>query len=393
MRRAPPRRKWPSLKRLIADRNGRLVLFAACLFVVTGAALADQPFDVVVTANSTHVMANDKPIGTVYKGTRLTVSQTKGDSYLVDVPGFNGPKQGWIRKSDVQPSAKGVIAPLTPEQRKTRLKEQDRLDKESTKLRNAGKFDEAIAAAEKMLVIEREVYGNDYPDTASYVSWLAMLHLEKGDFADARKLCEEVLATQTRLFGKDSWQVTDARLALGDVAVWTKLKPEDRQSLVHCDVLANQVRHLCMDGNAASALPLAREVFRTRTRILGKNDRFTSFAESWLGVIYSDLAHPAEAKQWFSRAVEDQRTILGEMHPYYAENVGHLAYQYEQMGEYAKAEPLYKRSAEIYKATSGEQVDYGHCLNNLAPLYYHMGRYAEAGPLFERSGHSQKGDW
>jgi hypothetical protein len=81
------------------------VLFAACLFISTSTALADQPFDVIVAVNSTRVMADEKPIGEVRKGTRLTVSETSGDWYLVDVPGINPPQQGWVRKSDIHSAA------------------------------------------------------------------------------------------------------------------------------------------------------------------------------------------------------------------------------------------------------------------------------------------------
>src|SRR5262245_30491306 len=55
--------------------------------------------------------------------------------------------------------------PLTAAQ-KERLKERDRYGAETQKLRQAGKLPEAIAAALKMLAIEREVLGNVHEDVA-----------------------------------------------------------------------------------------------------------------------------------------------------------------------------------------------------------------------------------
>ena len=52
------------------------------------------------------------------------------------------------------------------------------------------------------------------------------------------------------------------------------------------------------------------------------------------------------------------------------------------MGDYAKAEPLYRQALEIRKQVLGENhPDYAASLNNLAGLYQPMGDYAKAEPL------------
>ncbi|HEX3998370.1 MAG TPA: hypothetical protein VHX65_07465 [Pirellulales bacterium] len=118
---------------------------------------ADQSFDVIVTATSARVMAGEKPIGEVPTDTRLTVSQTNGDWYLINLPSTNPPQQGWIRKGDVRlATAAAAGTQLTPEEQE-QLKLRDRLDHETDQLRIAEKFDEAIVAAEKMSAIERTV--------------------------------------------------------------------------------------------------------------------------------------------------------------------------------------------------------------------------------------------
>jgi WD40 repeat protein len=82
------------------------VVLLACW--ISAAVAADEPFDVRVVAESTTVLAGTQPIGTVQKGTRLTVTESDADWYLINVPGTNPRQQGWIRRSDA------VVEPDVP---------------------------------------------------------------------------------------------------------------------------------------------------------------------------------------------------------------------------------------------------------------------------------------
>ena len=65
------------------------------------------------------------------------------------------------------------------------------------------------------------------------------------------------------------------------------------------------------------------------------------------------------------------------------------------MGDYAKAEPLYKEALEIRRKVLGrEHPDTATSLDNLAGLYRAMGDYAKAEPLLQRgSGDSPENPW
>jgi tetratricopeptide (TPR) repeat protein len=55
-------------------------------------------------------------------------------------------------------------------------------------------------------------------------------------------------------------------------------------------------------------------------------------------------------------------------------------------GQYADAEPLYKRSSAIYEKNFGsEHPVVARSLNNLATFYYSQGRYVEAEGLLKRA--------
>jgi hypothetical protein len=143
-------------------------------------------------------------------------------------------------------------APLTPQQQE-RIKERDKLFQQSLKLREERTLDDAIAADEKVLAIDREVLGNEHGDTLASLCDQAELRQQNGDCDGARRLFEEALMTKSRLYGKDAWQVVDARLDHADVDVWSKLKPEDRKALDRCVDLTNQVGELMDQGNARAA--------------------------------------------------------------------------------------------------------------------------------------------
>ena len=77
-------------------------------------------------------------------------------------------------------------APLSQSQQE-QLKEKDRLWAQSGKLRKEGKTAEAVAAAEKALAIQREVFGNVNADAATILEALAVMDEEREDFEAARK--------------------------------------------------------------------------------------------------------------------------------------------------------------------------------------------------------------
>jgi len=73
-------------------------------------------------------------------------------------------------------------------------------------------------------------------------------------------------------------------------------------------------------------------------------------------------------------------------HPDVAISLNNLAALYEDQGDYAKAEPLYRRSLAIReKALGPNHPDVATSLENLAALYRATGRSSEAQALERRA--------
>ena len=103
------------------------------------------------------------------------------------------------------------------------------------------------------------------------------------------------------------------------------------------------------------------------------------------GVKALEAGRYAEAEKHFAAALKiaeespDQPARL-------ATSLNNLAALYKAQGDYAKAEPLHKRSLAIrQKALGPDHPSVATSLNNLAELYRTQGDYAKAEPLYNRS--------
>ena len=84
--------------------------------------------------------------------------------------------------------------------------------------------------------------------------------------------------------------------------------------------------------------------------------------ETWADAMKASRAYQALEKQgkyrealpYAQRVVDIVRKVKGENDPDYAAGLNNLALLYKTMGEYAKAEPLYKQALEIFKNELGD---------------------------------------
>ena len=191
--------------------------------------------------------------------------------------------------------------PLTAEQQ-ARLKEGNHLAAEAKKLYQMGKLAEAVAAWQKKLAIDREVYGDVHEQVAQSVAELARIHELREDFPAARKARKEALAIRVKLHGEKDWRVTDARLDLEDGDRLSKLTAEGRRRLRQAAALNEQVFSLWQRGRAREALPLARQALAIRRELLGEEHRASILSAFNLAAQYHGLQRFADAKPLYERA-------------------------------------------------------------------------------------------
>ena len=105
-----------------------------------------------------------------------------------------------------------------------------------------------------------------------------------------------------------------------------------------------------------------------------------------LAALYMYQGQYAQAEPLFKRALAISEKVLGADHHNVARSLNNLAGLYLVQGEYAQAEPLFKRSLAINEKVLGQDhPEVALSLNNLAYLYYVQGRYAQALSTFRRA--------
>ena len=116
------------------------------------------------------------------------------------------------------------------------------------------------------------------------------------------------------------------------------------------------------------------------------NDYAEAVSLNNLAKLYYTQGQYAQAEPLYKRVLAICEKALGPEHPDTATSLNNLGLLYESQGQYAQAEPLYKRALAICeKALGSEHPDTARNLNNLAMLYYLQGQYAQAEPLFKRA--------
>lgn len=104
-----------------------------------------------------------------------------------------------------------------------------------------------------------------------------------------------------------------------------------------------------------------------------------------IGASYRDLGLYNEAEKQFERAVDLNRSRLGEQHRDTLNAINDLADIYTSEGKYAQAEPLFVKTLEVRRRISGEEnAETLGIAGNLANLYKRQGKYAEAEALTKR---------
>src|SRR5208337_4397819 len=124
--------------------------------------------------------------------------------------------------------AMGAQAPGgPPAPRQEPVPERDRLIRQAEELRQAGRFDEAVAVAERALELERGTGEAMRGQVAEALARLAELHELRGDWVEAVGRRKEALAVRMQVDGKEHWRTADARLALAFAETVARLGPAD----------------------------------------------------------------------------------------------------------------------------------------------------------------------
>jgi len=180
----------------------------------------------------------------------------------------------------------------------------------------------------------------------------------------------------------------EARQAASDRPAYKQvsdLTEAERKRYEEAKKLNARMVKLYRAGRYREALIPARRASEILKKVLGKEHPDYAGSLHNLAALYKSMGDYAKAEPLYKQTLRILNKTVGEEHPRYAMSLNNLALLYSSMGDYAKAEPLYKQALEIEKKALGEEhPDYATSLHNLAALYESMGEYAKAEPLLRR---------
>jgi len=273
---------------------------------------------------------------------------------------------------------------------------------EAHKLRDAGKYDEALPLTERAWESRERLLGSEHHDVASVINSLAGTYTLRGEYVKAEPLYRRALEIREKVLGKDH---PDTAESFNNLAVlYYKQGKDGEAERLFRRALAIREKALGKDhpytaqslnslallyysqGKYAEAELLLNRALDIREKALGKDHPDTANSLNMLAVLYETQGKYEESEHLYNRMLAIREKALGKDHPDTAAGLNNLAVLYDRQGKYKKAEPLYQRAFNIYeKALGKDHPDTATSLDNLATLYSYQGKYVEAEPLFNHA--------
>ena len=231
-------------------------------------------------------------------------------------------------------------------------------------LLKAGKPDEAIDLAQKMVDKCERSLGPEHPGTARALMLLARAYDTKWWFAYALPLYQRALKIREKALGPDH--------------------PETAYSL------AWLARCYELLGDPAKGLPLAQRALKIKEQTLGPEHPDTAASLNSLGMIYAEMGDPQKALPLIQRSLKIREKALGPEDPQTAKSLQVLGRVQWLLGAPSQGLPLARRAAEINEKVLGlENYDTATSLKALGSLYLAVKDYGQAEAAFRKARYNQ----
>lgn len=133
------------------------------------------------------------------------------------------------------------------------------------------------------------------------------------------------------------------------------------------------------------AIDLAEKALEFALENFGQGDHNTLISTNNLANLHVTLGQYGKAEPLYKKALRSQGNLLSRERPELLTTMNNLAGLYESQGRYDEAEPLYRQAAQMSEIILGpEDPSTLECMNDLALLYVSQERYHEAEALNKR---------
>ncbi|KAJ7458472.1 hypothetical protein FB451DRAFT_579993 [Mycena latifolia] len=271
----------------------------------------------------------------------------------------------------------------------------------------AGRWEDAKQLQLAVLADQKNLLGEDHPETLLAMASLGFTYHMLGQFKEAEKLEVDVLKKSREILGEDHPDTLHAMGNLG--STYHKLGQLKEAEELEVDVLEKRRKLLGEDhpvtlsamGNLGStyhmlgqfkkAKELEVDVLEKRRKLLGEDHPVTLLAMGNLGSTYHKLGQVKKAEELEVDVLEKRRKLLGEDHPVTLSAMGNLGSTYHMLGQVKKAEELEVDVLEKRRKLLGEDHPVTLiAMANLGSTYHMLGQFKKAEQLYIELLNKQK---
>jgi len=217
----------------------------------------------------------------------------------------------------------------------------------------AGHYDLSEALNQRVLAMDRQLYGERHPHVADDLINLGAIQYERGHFPEAERYYRDGLDIVQSFFGKDHPATAAALTMLG--------------------------RGLVSENKLDEAAAVLQEALRIQEKVFGKSHPRVAGTLNELGKIAQHRGKLDEAEADLKRTVEIYKTTYAGKHYYIGVALSNLAGVYVEEKRYGEAERLYGEALQMYKQTlAPDHQLFGIAHVRLGRALLRDRRYAEA---------------
>ncbi|MCP4437576.1 MAG: CHAT domain-containing protein [Aureispira sp.] len=239
-------------------------------------------------------------------------------------------------------------------------------------------YEKALPYAETARDLSKQIYGETSNQYAESLDDLAFLYHDLGKLTKA-----EILYRKSFSIAKANREALEKLDTTGRQVTIDTIK----NSQIAYSNASNNLALLCRDiGKYEEAEVLFMEALEIDKQIYGEKHPYILMGLNNLAILYQSTHQYIKVEQIYLEILDVCETNPARYYPYIAQVTNNLGVYYRRTRQYTKAIPLAKRSIEIYETYIGkDHGNYALGINNLALLYDYIEEYDLAGQKFKEA--------
>jgi len=264
------------------------------------------------------------------------------------------------------------------------------------------KYNKAISYLQKVLKIEKKLFGDENLDVADTYYWIGELYAKLNIFEKAKQFLSKATEIYEREEGRTSINVSNSLFWIGWLYQENYQYEKARNYYEEALIIKEQILgkdHIDLsvlltylgEVNAELFLFEKAEInylraLKIREKIKGINDPFNSSILNNLGFVNKEKGNYKNAEEYYLRAQEITAKAYGSDHIKNITTLNNIASNYEAQALFEKAEEYYLRVLEITtKNFDPDHIENATILNNLGLFYLEKNFYEKAEIFLKRS--------